>query len=151
MVAGNQVLAAKWAAFLRTPSSGAFASLPGSAQDKNNASGSRLCKRINHLQCGDVVAKRLFRLAPQRLYIALWLIAKAQFGVGDHIRRGSLVSEVTFDIVGRSRLQATVSSDRAGLCKMSGLKIASRGAAKWVVTLSSPINAPPGFAKVMLL
>jgi hypothetical protein len=32
-------------------------------------------------------------------------IAKAQFGVGDHIRRGSLVSEVTFDIVGRSKLR----------------------------------------------
>jgi hypothetical protein len=31
-------------------------------------------------------------------------IAKAQFGVGDHIRRCSLVSEVTFDMMGQNKL-----------------------------------------------
>jgi hypothetical protein len=58
-VAGNQVLASKWAAFsrhLRTSPSGAFASL----LVFDYVSGSTM-------QCGGVVTKQLFRLAPHVL------------------------------------------------------------------------------------
>jgi hypothetical protein len=91
LVAGNQVLAAKC---LRTSSSGRI----------RRSARLRLRKWINHLQWGGVVTKQLFRLAPQRLYLLYANRKSAVWCRGSH-SQGSLVSEVTFDIVGRSKLR----------------------------------------------
>jgi hypothetical protein len=58
LVAGNQVLATKWAAF-------SFAHLV--QRCIRPSARLRLRKRINHLQWGGVVTKQLFCLAPHRI------------------------------------------------------------------------------------